>query len=664
MNKSRRSVVPLEYASPDTDTRPPRPLPDEKLRYKQYLYDVCSSRMSAFHPIALLVLCASVASGSAASAGLVNDQLDKAKTMRADELARARTALIEAIDAQVKAAGAAGDLDLLRVVTTQKDEFVTAGLLPNIAALKDAGATYTQSARRADGKLVEAYEDAIEAYTTRSMIDRATVLRKERNALLEGTTGQASQDSPAAVGLLLERAKADYRQAVADAKHALVLAIEARIDASSDAGDLNAVTSLQAARAAAQTDAAFADGFSDAAVLSAESRYCWMVQSANRKLGDAYRDAIRGYTRARAIEKAEAVQAEFDATGIAVTSSEGHELRSVAKFPSADTSRPKPAPPAHDEDHAPAADGVYRLNSDELPPGFSATGTYSVSSEGLEPFDDRCLILTKEEDFLSKEFVFEARVDVPRKQDGIILGLGDGTDHGSLRLVIRPAGGSSARAFLALGDRWGKPIGDIREAGPRLLRIERHGTAVTVSVGTEKDGKFEAEISQTIADPKSAIADLGERRAHLFFTGKTVWSQVRLATGVASGTVASAPARGTPHGDAARLKADASLKQSVKAVTLVRKDQHPKLSGTPEVVSKTNATEAQEIIDGVAANYPDLLKDVKSVELVKYHDASEFRRYSGARRRSPIPIPPRRFPAAVGSSGCGGFTKSGRRGST
>jgi hypothetical protein len=41
MSKSPRNVLPLEYASPDTDSLAFRPLTEsEELRYKQYLYEV------------------------------------------------------------------------------------------------------------------------------------------------------------------------------------------------------------------------------------------------------------------------------------------------------------------------------------------------------------------------------------------------------------------------------------------------------------------------------------------------------------------------------------------------------------------------------------------------------------------------------------------------
>src|SRR4051794_2698315 len=73
----------------------------------------------------------------AAAADPVKDQLDTAKAKRAADRAKAQTALIAAIDAQIKTAGAAGDLDALKGLTSQKDAFVTAGVVPNLPALKD-----------------------------------------------------------------------------------------------------------------------------------------------------------------------------------------------------------------------------------------------------------------------------------------------------------------------------------------------------------------------------------------------------------------------------------------------------------------------------------------------------------------------------------------------
>jgi hypothetical protein len=119
-----------------------------------------------------------------------------------------------------------------------------------------------------------------------------------------------------------------------------------------------------------------------------------------------------------------------------------------------------------------------------------------------------------------------------------------------LRLVIRPDRGAGTRAFITLGDHLGKLVGDIRVAGPRVVRIERHGTAVTVSVGISNAGKFEADMSQTVADAKAAVAELSEHHAKLFLSGKTTWTQLRLLTGRAAEPVRQpstpAPVAGNP----------------------------------------------------------------------------------------------------------------------
>lgn len=201
---------------------------------------------------------------------------------------------------------------------------------------------------------------------------------------------------------------------------------------------------------------------------------------------------------------------------------------------------------------ADAANGFYPLTSPQLPPAFSATGTYNATPDGLKPFE-KCVIQTKAEDFLSKDFIFEATVDVPQKMDKeqLVIGIGDSTDKGSLRMTIRVDGGWGKRAFICLGDEWGKNFGDIREGGVRVMRLERHGTAITASIGSETDGKFSPELSQTVSDVKSEVPGLSDRYAHLFFSGQAVWSQLRLVTGDAAAeqppTVASADPPPKPH---------------------------------------------------------------------------------------------------------------------
>jgi hypothetical protein len=77
------------------------------------------------------------------------------------------------------------------------------------------------------------------------------------------------------------------------------------------------------------------------------------------------------------------------------------------------------------------------------------------------------------------------------------------------------------------------------------LRIERHDQAITVTVGTENNGKFEPEMSQTVSDPKAAVPKLSERRSKLFINGKANWTKLRLVTGADAGA-APVPAPAVP----------------------------------------------------------------------------------------------------------------------
>lgn len=53
-------------------------------------------------------------------------------------------------------------------------------------------------------------------------------------------------------------------------------------------------------------------------------------------------------------------------------------------------------------------------------------------------------------------------------------------------------------------------------------------------------------MSRTVQDVKAAVAQLSERRAKLFFTGKSVWTKVRLVTGDAANVIARVESPATP----------------------------------------------------------------------------------------------------------------------
>src|SRR5271168_2215121 len=107
------------------------------------------------------------------AANPVRVALEQAKAARVTARATARSELIAAMDAQIKASADAGNLDELKVLTTQKDTFTFTGLAPNTASVKDATAKYALALRKADGQFVAEYEAAIADYTTQARVQEA-----------------------------------------------------------------------------------------------------------------------------------------------------------------------------------------------------------------------------------------------------------------------------------------------------------------------------------------------------------------------------------------------------------------------------------------------------------------------------------------------------------
>src|SRR5688500_14890242 len=178
-----------------------------------------------------------------AAAGTVESptaQLQKAKAARGKARDKAKAALIAAIDGRIESAGTAGNLDTLKSLTVQKDAFVTAGVVPDLPALTDDVAKYNQAVRQADGKLVAAYEAAIAVYMKASRFPEAMKARQGRRDLLEGKADAPAADTAEGAELILERIKRDYLAEVAEHKKKLMAAVDARLTAATEAGDLKA----------------------------------------------------------------------------------------------------------------------------------------------------------------------------------------------------------------------------------------------------------------------------------------------------------------------------------------------------------------------------------------------------------------------------------------
>ena len=475
--------------------------------------------MSIARSIVLVLLCAVFVGATDARADVadpVKQPLDTARAVRADARAKARTDLFQAFDEQIKSAAATGNLDGVKALTAQKDAFTSAGTLPSSPLMKDAAAQYDQATRTADSQLAAAFETAIEEYTKGGKVNDALEARRQRRILLEGKEDAPIAGAPAtpeAIAANLDKAKADYNQSIADAKKALVAAIDARITAATQSGDLKTVTALRPVRATADADGSVSPDLADPAIQAAKSRFGSTVQGANTRIALAYKEAIREYTRAGKIDDAQAMQAELNATGLA---------NAVASAGSAAGGNP---------------DGTTYHLAKNLP-SFLTAKTFTAVKDGIR-LEKNGHVLTKSADYFSKDFVFDVTMDVAAADTWANVGIGEGTPEHSITIAIRSPGDHHGVA-ITHKDPWGEKIGRISEPTTYIVRLEKKGNTLTFSVGNEKDGKFTAELSHTVADYKTFAPNVSEKSGHLFMSGDAVFRQVRLATGAAATAVMGA----------------------------------------------------------------------------------------------------------------------------
>jgi hypothetical protein len=348
---------------------------------------------------------------------------------------------------------------------------------------------------------------------------------------------RSSITSPATgpIGARLDRSKTEYLTAVADAKHLLMTVIDQRISTATEAGDLDLVKSLQSAKSQVQSDGLVPDNVTDAAVVAAKGHFAQALGVANQRLANAFHDAVRDYTRARQIEFAEAIQAEYDATGLAlITTGPAGAAKSASSGAAANSS------------------DAFVLTK-ELPPYFESTEPYAVEADGIRP-DRHVYLRTADADFLSRDFTFEVSFVAEQKENvNASVGIGEGIHNGpywrpgnSLGVEIQSLGHLAGEVDLYRDGHAGQPIGKLPKAGPYIAQIQKRGNALMFAIGTEQGGKFVADITKRIDDLQKFAPYLNDDNVHLFFGHNALFTRVRLVAtpGRAPVKIASAVAPG------------------------------------------------------------------------------------------------------------------------
>jgi len=133
----------------------------------------------------------------------------------------------------------------------------------------------------------------------------------------------AASPGPEDIPSRLEDAKAEHEKDVATARRGLLAAIDTRLNAAADAGDLPLAQSMQAAKLKAAENGTIPDDVTDPAILDARKQMTQSIQAADGRLAAAYHEAIVDYTKARMFTEAQAVQDELNSAGLSAAAPVG-----------------------------------------------------------------------------------------------------------------------------------------------------------------------------------------------------------------------------------------------------------------------------------------------------------------------------------------------------
>jgi hypothetical protein len=143
----------------------------------------------------LFLLC--FASLAIAQDDAVKAQLEKNEATYSSELAKARTDLIAAFDAKIQEVAKSGNLDNVKSLMSEKNDFETAGKLPSSQVMKSAASEHQANVNKAHDAITTAYEIAIAAYTKAMKIDKAKAVSAKYDAFKNPIASNTAKVAPA-----------------------------------------------------------------------------------------------------------------------------------------------------------------------------------------------------------------------------------------------------------------------------------------------------------------------------------------------------------------------------------------------------------------------------------------------------------------------------------
>jgi tRNA A-37 threonylcarbamoyl transferase component Bud32 len=188
------------------------------------------------------------------------------------------------------------------------------------------------------------------------------------------------------------------------------------------------------------------------------------------------------------------------------------------------------------ETKRPAEDDWMILGGrNELPAHLQGGDHVLADKDGLRT-NGRTYVLTKDSDYLKKDFTFEIVFTQKADKEGTaFIGIGTGSNQSaynepveSVYLGIPPPNINNGAVGLSKGPGQTVYPGRIHRAGTHRVIIEKKGNVVTFTLDVGNDGPSDDDVERTIPDIKAYAPFLNGSNTHIFFGGGGTYEKMRL----------------------------------------------------------------------------------------------------------------------------------------
>ncbi len=170
-----------------------------------------------------------------------------------------------------------------------------------------------------------------------------------------------------------------------------------------------------------------------------------------------------------------------------------------------------------------------------LPSGWNPAG-FTTEKEGGIRLNKNSSIVSKDRNYLSKDFTLEVVLAMKAGDPIAVIGIGDnsaGTDDPkySFRMRIHPPNVSKGQVYVTLESTTLTGNATLSSPGTHLFRIVKEGPSVTLMVDPDNDGESDDDGEYTLPDIKDSLPKLNDKNTNLFFGGGGVYKSVSLTVG-------------------------------------------------------------------------------------------------------------------------------------